>query len=232
MGAARICAARWQCGRYDLASIGHTPDHELKARSWTRLALIQLVARPGRRCRGAGRFQRARGQRAARHALDPRRLSVHVGVDAADRVARSRRPDAVARIGPDCLRAANVRRRRPSRLGFSTSCRQRTIARAASDRRASILRQPVVWGVVVCVNFFALLYQGVIQSPLLVAVLRRASDRNHRADRVLRRPLRAGAPILRRPWPVPVAATACCSRQCPAGGNTVGDCDRLLGQLA
>ena len=51
-------------------------------------------------------------------------------------------------------------------LGIIDALQERT-----SDSRHAVaewvLRQPLLWGVVVCANFYALLYQGAIDSPLL-----------------------------------------------------------------
>jgi biopolymer transport protein ExbB/TolQ len=93
-----------------------------------------------------------------------------------------------------------------------------------------ILRQPVVWGVAVCANFFALLYQGVIVSPLLsrycaghpIEIIVLTVFFVGLAALVLRFLHVLGQfPSLR--WIL--------LEEAPAGGQRVEDCDSLLAQL-
>ncbi len=93
-----------------------------------------------------------------------------------------------------------------------------------------ILRQPVVWGVVVSVNFFALLFQGTINSALLsrycaghtIEIIELNVFFVGLSALVLRVLNVAGQfPSLKGSLLSPI----------PAGGNTVADCDALLAQL-
>jgi biopolymer transport protein ExbB/TolQ len=94
-----------------------------------------------------------------------------------------------------------------------------------------ILRQPIVWGLAVCVNFFALLFQGTIDSSLLsrycaghpIEIIELTVFFVGLSALALRMLDVVGQfPSLRGTLLAPV----------PAGGNTVADCDRLLDQLA
>jgi biopolymer transport protein ExbB/TolQ len=104
----------------------------------------------------------------------------------------------------------------------------------ATDTRHAIaewaLRQPLLWGVVICADFFALLYHGTIDSPLLwrymaghpVEVIEAAFFFIGMAILVIRlgdligqRKLIAGTSL----GPV------------PAGGQRISDCDQLLSRL-
>jgi biopolymer transport protein ExbB/TolQ len=94
-----------------------------------------------------------------------------------------------------------------------------------------ILGQPLVWGLAVAVNFFALLYQGVIVSPLLsrycaghpIEYIEMTVFFVGLAALVLRLIQIVGEfPSLR----VILLEAA------PDGGQPVGDCDRLLNQLS
>jgi biopolymer transport protein ExbB/TolQ len=96
---------------------------------------------------------------------------------------------------------------------------------------AFILRQPLVWGVIICANFFALLHQGVIVSPLLsrycaghpIEIIEMTVFFVGLAALVLRLIQVLGEfPSLR----VILLEAA------PAGGQPVGECDNLLNQLA
>lgn len=93
-----------------------------------------------------------------------------------------------------------------------------------------ILRQPVVWGACACVNFFALLLQGTIHSPLLsrycaghpIEFIELTVFFVGLSALVLRFLDVVGQfPSLRGTLLAPI----------PVGGHTVADCDRLLGQL-
>jgi biopolymer transport protein ExbB/TolQ len=95
---------------------------------------------------------------------------------------------------------------------------------------ALVLRQPLVWGVAICANFFALLYQGVIVSPLLsrycaghpIEIIEMTVFFVGLAALVIRLIQVLGEfPSLR----VILLEAA------PAGGQPVSECDRLLNQL-
>jgi biopolymer transport protein ExbB/TolQ len=92
------------------------------------------------------------------------------------------------------------------------------------------LRQPMLWGIVACVNFFALLHQGIINSPLLARYC-------------------AGHPIEIIELTVFFVGLSALALRCvdvvgqfksvrvpllgevPAGGERIEDCDRLLHRL-
>jgi len=93
-----------------------------------------------------------------------------------------------------------------------------------------ILRQPVVWGIALCLNFFALLYQDIIQSALLkrycaghpIEVIELTVFFVGLSALALRFCDVVGQfPSLRNVLLAPA----------PAGGNTVADCQHLLGNL-
>ena len=94
----------------------------------------------------------------------------------------------------------------------------------------TVLKQPVVWGAVVGINFFALIYQGVIQSALLkrycaghpIEIIELTVFFVGLSALVLRFSGILGQfPSLRAAMLSPI----------PTGGNSVGDCDELLSLL-
>ena len=104
-----------------------------------------------------------------------------------------------------------------------------------SDERQPIaewaLRQPVVWGTVVCANFYALLYLGTIESPLLwrymaghpVEIVEAAFFFVGMATLLLRL-----VDLARQKRLLGLAALS----PMPLGGQAVDDCPGLLAQLA
>lgn len=95
----------------------------------------------------------------------------------------------------------------------------------------SVVGQPLVWGIVFVVNFFALLYQGAFHSPLLsrycaghpIEIIEMTVFFVGLATLALRFfDVLAQFPSLRKVLLAPV----------PAGGQRVADCERLLAQLA
>ena len=115
-------------------------------------------------------------------------------------------------------------------LGIVDLVQQRT-----TDKRHAVaewaLRQPLLWGVVVCANFFALLYHGTIDSPLLwrymaghpVEVVEAAFFFVGMAFLVLRL-----ADVIGQRSQVHETTLG----PVPAGGQSVDDCDRLLALIA
>ncbi len=94
-----------------------------------------------------------------------------------------------------------------------------------------ILRQPVVWGLAVCANFFALLFQGAIHSPLLSRYCA-----GHPIEIIELTVFFVGLSALALRFldvvgQLPSLRGALLT-PAPAGGNTVADCDSLLAQLA
>ena len=83
------------------------------------------------------------------------------------------------------------------------------------------MRQPLVWGIVVCANFFALLYQGAFNSPWLPRYCA-----GHPIEIIELTVFFIGlaalaAAILRCRWAVPVAAIArFCRRSRPAASRS------------
>lgn len=95
----------------------------------------------------------------------------------------------------------------------------------------SVVRQPLVWGVIFAVNFFALLYQGAFHSPLLsrycarhpIEIIEMTVFFVGLATLLLRfTDVLAQFPSLRGTLLAPI----------PAGGQKVDECERLLAQLA
>ncbi len=115
-------------------------------------------------------------------------------------------------------------------LGIVDLLQQRT-----TDKRHAVaewaLRQPLLWGVVVCADFFALLYHGTIDSPLLwrymaghpVEIVEAAFFFVGMAFLVLRL-----ADVIGQRTQVHEVTLG----PAPAGGQSVDDCDGLLARIA
>jgi biopolymer transport protein ExbB/TolQ len=115
-------------------------------------------------------------------------------------------------------------------LGIVDVLQQRTV-----DKRHAVaewaLRQPVLWGVVVCADFYALLYHGTIDSPLLWRYMA-----GHPVEVVEAAFFFIGMAIL-----VIRLADVIGQRKeiqgitlgpIPAGGQNIADCDHLLARIA
>lgn len=114
-------------------------------------------------------------------------------------------------------------------FGILDLTKQRSINHVHSFA-AVILRQPLLWGIIVCANFFALLYQGAIDSPLLrrycaghaIEIIELTVFFIGLAGLVIRfLGVMGQFPSLRCPL----------LDEVPAGGQRITDCDRLLDQL-
>ena len=126
----------------------------------------------------------------------------------------------------DYLGISGVRRQLALRRRFSTSSSGEQVASDTPLRNCS--SSAGLWGLAIGINFFALLFQGVIHSRVVVALLRRAPDRNHRTQRYSSWGSRRGAAVAGYRGPVSVAPRHVLIGPIPAGGNTVADCDDCL----
>jgi biopolymer transport protein ExbB/TolQ len=115
-------------------------------------------------------------------------------------------------------------------LGVVDLLHQRT-----TDKRHAIaewaLRQPLLWGVVICADFFALLYHGTIDSPLLWRYMA-----GHPVEVIEAAFFFIGMAILAIRLADLIGqrqSVACTSLgPIPTGGQCTSDCDQLLSRLA
>jgi biopolymer transport protein ExbB/TolQ len=108
---------------------------------------------------------------------------------------------------------------------------QRRTSRERHPFAELVLRQPVVWGLAIGTNFFALLFQGAINSPLLSRYCA-----GHAIEMIELTVFFVGLSALALRFLNVVgqfpSLRGTLLTAAPAGGNTVADCDNLLAQLA